>query len=133
MNYTDFKFLIIHYKDFLINIYNNRASHHKCARYFQTKEPLKHLKWDYFVAFIDFQTATDVAKLIIHHTNIVHKMFVCFVLLGIFLQTVIYKYYGLSENEPASILDKYREIHDIEEYDFDYPSPYTLDEILFNL
>lgn len=137
MNHTDFKFLVIHYRDFLINIYTNRETNDECARYIATKDPLKHLKWDYFVTFINFETATHVAKLIIHETNISDKMFVCLVLLGIFFRIVINKYYGLSQNEPSSrpssILDKYRQLHGIEEYLFDYPSPYTLDEILCKL
>lgn len=133
LNITELEYLVKHYKELLVNIYKNQMLSQESFKYNTTKDALKNSKWDYFVTYIDIETATKVARIIIKYTLISDKMFVCFVLLGVFFTKVIKRYYGLSENGHVGIYEKYKQIYGINEHDFEYPTPYTLDEIYFKL
>lgn len=127
------EYFVIHYKDYLVNIYNTRNTNEECERFRNVDDPVTHLKWDYFTAFIEHNVSVEICNLIIKHTDIKDIKFVVFVLLTIFNRSMIDKYYGLNDTYPDYV-ELYKKTRHLDElFVEDFPNDYTLDEVYNSL
>ena len=113
-------------------IYETRAENHHCRRYRETKD-LKHIQWDYSSAYITLQDSLTICKIIQYYLPHIEAQFICFILLSFINQKIYYKYYGYDENSEEETMPRiFKNMHQIQD-DADYPSPYTLVEVLDNM
>lgn len=124
----ELEYFVLHYKTYLESVYTNKQNS-EANRYRITDNPEKHLKWDYCTAFISLKDAITICKIIVKETGITDISFVCYVLFGLISKKIIYKFYGLEENGGIDLTEKYKELHEVNDFNFDFPISYTLDQI----
>lgn len=113
----------------LENIYNTRDENEQSRRFNAVQDKSQHLKWDYSTAFINLDMSIFLCNEILKSTSVKDKDYASYVMLPWINAQIFHKYYGISVDSDITMVEKYKQLNDINDFNFEYPSPYTLDMV----